>query len=214
MLYTMMENLKERKILTMSENIFSPVQVENFLPNSYQKVLFDLVTQNSFPWYYHESISGIDNLDQFSQDNLQYGFAHIAYSNDEAYEFSKTFYPMIFFIEEKFNIPVEKLLRIRLGLNLRKTDKNVVHGPHVDYQVPHKTLLYYVNDSDGDTIFYDKFFEINDMSKNSVDFSEMKIEKTVSPKQNRAIVFDGLQYHSSSSPSKYVKRIAININFI
>ena len=60
----------------------------------------------------------------------------------------------------------------------------------------HKTILYYFNDSDGDTVFY----------KNK------KIIKRITPVLNSGICFDGSIYHSSSKPIKNIKRLVMNIN--
>ena len=78
--------------------------------------------------------------------------------------------------------------------------------PHVDLATPHKTLIYYVNDSDGDTlIFKERYY-------GKADYSAKTIEKTITPKANRAVIFDGLKYHTGSVPTKN-NRIIINMNF-
>ena len=69
---------------------------------------------------------------------------------------------------------------------------------HVDMDIPHLTILYYVNDSDGDTFFFGK--DIND-----------GISRRITPKKNRAIIFDGLIYHAGSLPTAN-KRVILNFN--
>ena len=61
-----------------------------------------------------------------------------------------------------------------------------------------KTLLYYVNDSDGDTLFFD---------------NDLNITKRVTPKKNRAILFDSNMLHAGANPIKNETRIVINIIF-
>ena len=63
--------------------------------------------------------------------------------------------------------------------------------------------LYYINDSDGDTIIYE-----------GRDKNNLKIANKVSPKKGRIILFDGSQYHSSSYPLKTDKRMVINYNLM
>ena len=53
----------------------------------------------------------------------------------------------------------------------------------------HLALLYYVNDSDGDTIIYENK-------------KTLKIKKTIKPKQGRIVIFDGSYWHSGSQPKK------------
>ena len=67
--------------------------------------------------------------------------------------------------------------------------------PHLD--IVQDVCLYYVNDSDGDTIFYDE--------------NETEV-KRVTPKKGRVVFFDGSYYHSASSPSKNT-RVILNYNF-
>jgi len=69
-------------------------------------------------------------------------------------------------------------------------------------------FLYYVCDSDGDTIIY------NYRSKDENDipyFEDIKELKRVTPKQGRVVVFDGLHWHTAEQPKNNVRCI-ININ--
>jgi ectoine hydroxylase-related dioxygenase (phytanoyl-CoA dioxygenase family) len=76
--------------------------------------------------------------------------------------------------------------------------------PHIDLQydngdpVDHKVLLYYINDSDGPTYFFNEACELQD---------------TVYPKPGRAIIFDGSNIHAASNPVKHPFRMVINIDF-
>jgi len=108
---------------------------------------------------------------------------------------------------KKHGIEVKETLRIKANI-LNKTDKqNHIHPPHVDMTTPHMVLLYYVNDSDGDTIIFHQ--------KHSSDQDPvLTVNRSISPKAGSAIMFDGLTYHSSSSPQYTEERIVININFI
>ena len=79
------------------------------------------------------------------------------------------------------------------------TKLNVHHNVHVDQEFEHIVALYYINDADGDTYFFDE-----------------KDKKTVihreTPKRGRCVVFDGLHtYHASSYPT--VTRMSLNINY-
>ena len=78
----------------------------------------------------------------------------------------------------------------------KKTNYQPIHldKPSKGYM----SLLYYVNDSDGDTIFFDK---------------NIRMIKRVNPKKNRAILFDSNILHAGSNPIKSKKRIVINTIF-
>ena len=69
-----------------------------------------------------------------------------------------------------------------------------------------KTLLYYVNDSDGETFFYDKHFTGEPLGL---------INKTMSvkPKKGRAIIFDSNHLHAGSCPQESKFRMVLNCVF-
>jgi hypothetical protein len=88
--------------------------------------------------------------------------------------------------------------RIKANLLLKnKVDKNKYHTPHFDREGPHWTAIYYVNDSDGDTFFFDE---------------TGKIIERISPEKGKVIVFPGETFHAGSSPIKTAVRSVINMN--
>ena len=58
------------------------------------------------------------------------------------------------------------------------------YSPHTDLPFDHFVVLYYVNNSDGDTVFFDKD----------------AIVKRVSPKRGRVVLFDGNILHGGGIP--------------
>ena len=80
---------------------------------------------------------------------------------------------------------------------------NNINFPHVDAEYPHDVLLYYINDSDGDTII----------------FNEKKgfcgtptIKQTIKPKKGRLVMFNGHHLHAGELPRTNEKRLVLNIN--
>jgi len=122
----------------------------------------------------------------------------------------------IFSHPAKIIAPDKEMVRGRIFLQTPK--ENTESGEfHVDFHDPHYTMLYYVNDTDGDTVFSDikendvehienEFEKFNYVNENS------KIIERVSPKQGRCVFFDGYIYHASSIPTKS-ERFVINYNF-
>ena len=86
---------------------------------------------------------------------------------------------------------------------------DTVDNAHVDLSSPHLVVLYYVMDSDGDTIIYDKKWEKGKEHLNSEKTAKLLIKKRVTPKQGRLVVFDGRYWHTAEQP-KYNKRCVIN----
>ena len=91
------------------------------------------------------------------------------------------------------------MIRSKCNLYTRQTSENP-HFPHRDLDVKHVVLLYYVNDSDGDTIIY------------SNKEHPFQIKFNVESKKGRCLLFDGRYYHSSINPTINSKRININFN--
>lgn len=98
----------------------------------------------------------------------------------------------------RLNIPLSAVFRSRARLTLPRpelSEEDRIDNPHLDYKIPHLVLIYYVNSTDGDTLFY----------------SDNKIVERVSPRRNRCVIFDGSVVHSSST-STLSPRIIINNN--
>ena len=71
--------------------------------------------------------------------------------------------------------------------------------PHVDFDEPGlTTALYYVNDSDGNTVFFDDTYNM--------------VEE-IKPQRGKVVIFDGLTYHASTCPTLTTNRITLNFNY-
>ena len=95
--------------------------------------------------------------------------------------------------------------RIKINLAPKRESNTLYHTPHVDFDQPHWTIIYYVNDSDGPTFFFKQRY---DGTK-----QKLQIEQKVEPRQGRFVLFDGLQYHTSSNPQYNDMRCVINFNY-
>jgi len=114
----------------------------------------------------------------------------------------------------KIDYPLTKLIRIRAGFSTR-TPYTITHDPHVDWETEHMTALYYVNDSDGDTIFYDRVrSQDEDLSYKILEKEQLNESQRITPKADRMVLFDGMNYHSSCTPTETDYRIILNFNFI
>lgn len=181
--------MKEKEIL----------KVCNFLPEQEYLKLFNIVNnENNFPWYFLSTVSGTSL--KGNDENYEFGFSHILYDKNKKSmsEYLNNFRIIEPYLENHFNIKIKDIFRYRLGMNLKISNSPIVHEPHKDFDFNHLTFLYYLNDSDGPTVFYD-------------DNLDKKIE--IVPEKNCGVLFDGTIFHSSSTPSKNIKRIALNLNF-
>jgi hypothetical protein len=80
--------------------------------------------------------------------------------------------------------------------------------PHIDEVFKHFVMVYYVFDSDGDTILY------NEMHDGITNYENKLTElATIKPRAGSAIIFDGRRYHSYTRPVDNDIRGIFNINF-
>ena len=92
-----------------------------------------------------------------------------------------------------------------------KTTNNV-DNLHIDLTYDHLVVLYYVTDSDGDTIIVDKQRE-GTIEEFDAQVQDYNIIHRVTPKQGRAVIFNGKYYHTAEQPSNNIRCI-INFDII
>jgi hypothetical protein len=166
--------------------------LKNIINKSNFIELQKLVFSNTFNWFFvADSAFGGD-----TKDGINYSFFHTALYegeiNSTCYNFVN---PLVLQMKDKFKLNNYKITRLRFGMTT-SYGKKVINKPHIDNEKKHKVILLYINNSDGDTYFY----------KNN------KIIKTITPEENKAVLFDGSVFHSSSKPIKNNRRIVLNIN--
>lgn len=116
--------------------------------------------------------------------------------------------------KEKFDVILTNLMRLHTVFYPTNSNFKPDHfaTPHVDWFKPHTSILYYLNDCDADTFFFDaKINTMEDYSNAST--RKLNIIKRVTPKKNRAVLFDGSILHSASASTKF-KRVTVNLNFV
>ena len=118
--------------------------------------------------------------------------------------------PVLNIAAAKANLVPKKILQARSFMSFpllsgKKRTKTDYHHPHIDMTVPHMVCLYYVNDADGDTFFFDKTRD--DVQLGTYNDTKFKVIKRVTPKKGTAVIFNGNRYHASSSPTKGIRCI-------
>ena len=95
-----------------------------------------------------------------------------------------------------------KVLQGRSFLQFPVKERGEIDLPHIDIcNKIHIVGLYYVMDSDGDTVIYNE-------RKESETYT---IKERVSPKQGRMVIFDGGLFHAAEQPLNSTRCI-INYN--
>jgi hypothetical protein len=198
--------------------------IQDLIPKTYQQDLRNLFIYGDVNWYFHPGTAGI------SEEELKMAKVNsLADANTvERPQFSHSLcidgkicsphysavYPMLYFLEEHTGYRPQKILRIKANFLYKDAlyPNNCYHEPHTDYynndwiSVPKmSSLIYYVDDSDGDTFFFDQY--LKDAGDRPNKFTVAHREH---PRGGNAILFPSNQFHASSSPVVHDKRVVLN----
>jgi len=176
---------------------------------AYLNYLNEFITSNAFDWYYMSSTA---YQKETECKPYNFSFYHLLVNKSEQVSNHwSLFLPLVYELVEKSGVIDHYVARVRLGL-ITKAPYHNVHAPHCDFINEHKTILYYLNESDGDTFFYSNKFKLSDDKKEPYRYETFDVSYQNHYRKNSMILFDGHTYHSSSSPMHHDSRIALNIN--
>jgi hypothetical protein len=107
--------------------------------------------------------------------------------------------PIVNAFIEKTNLSIKDIFFNRAFLQMPLDEKFIKehNGIHIDIPEPHYACVYYVNNSDGDTILYEQTMYNTEFGSKNVELVE---HKRVTPKKGRFVAFDGARYHCSTQP--------------
>ena len=186
------------------------IVIDDFIGLEYQEKIKEelLGLNNNFPWNYSEDVTGAGEYD--SQHRPALGHQYVQFDDDNDISqiesvYHHLFVPMLSKACQHLKMPETEVLQGRsfLQFPLANVDTSIVDTPHIDLDEgwEHIVVLYYVIDSDGDTIIYNERTE-------SPSYTE---KQRVSPKQGRVVIFEGGQYHTAAQPTKGTRCI-VNYN--
>lgn len=174
-----------------------------------QNKIENIFTSTEFPWFFsngtvEEKAAGYkDTLDSDYPNIKEYvQFTHGFYRQEPF--FVSPEYKEIKFLFDNFvkstATKVNDLLRIKANLQTQCnfSTSDFYNTPHRDQPMDHTVVIYYVNDSDGDTLIFD----------------DKQIIKRISPKKGRFVMFNGKYFHAGRHPIISEKRIVLNYNFM
>jgi hypothetical protein len=181
-----------------------PKIIDNSLDTAFVNDVETFLFSNYFPWYFVDNIAmkGLIN-----NHYLQVGFSHVFYGDENKNSYNyENFEQLKTIVTTNMTGTIERartFLHIPVPQEIRTPHDTV----HVDFHHPHTVCLYYVNDSDGDTIIYDKTYNDGDPNQ------PMNVVERISPKKGRVIIFDGSYYHCATPPTSN-PRCIINFNVL
>ena len=170
------------------------MKIQNLLPIDYAIQIKEKIDNLYFPWYYQEFQIRTNN-----NPNQSFGFTHIFFKDQQIT--SNLFYellPLINTFVEKSNIKVKSIYRLQANFLCNQFENKTISKNNIHYDLKDKNFIsfvYYVIDSDGDTIIYN-----NDMTE----------KERANPIMNNCIYFNSNELHKANLPKKHKKRIVIN----
>jgi hypothetical protein len=178
---------------------------DDFLPAKHYDMISKHLLGDQFVWHYNQS-SYLTTPVERNGNCIDYPqLIHRVYYDGAVV--SQNVYDILLPLINR--IAPKKLLRIKCNLNFHDTEMEAdCYGfPHIDtIEDGAKTAIFYVNDSDGDTFWFNEPY--------GIPFDEYTISKRIEPKANRLVVFNSLTMHAGSTPVKSKRRVVINVNYL
>ena len=178
------------------------VVIDNFVPTHVQDEIEQKMNDVSFPW-----IAGASSIGWFNPWQKDY-----TENTPSVYDTPQMCYDNLQDITSLLISPDyfegHELIRAKANLKYR-------YQHFVDHSVPHSdgfgfgvVGLYYVNESDGDTVFFNEKVQHPDD-----DYVTPTIRQRIAPKKGTMVFFHKGLLHAAGNPSKYARRVVINFNF-
>lgn len=187
----------------------SIVVIDDLVPKSLQQEINQIMFGTSFAWYYNSDVT-------YSTTNKGNPAAFHLLKSDNVVNspFYNYFSSIAHLGSSAVNYMHNDIVNARCFLQYPLCDDfvSVKTDPlHVDNTFDHLVVLYYVNDSDGDTIIVDKKYKQGETVDLSVD--DHHVLERVTPKKGRCVIFNGKYYHTATQPRKNM-RCVINFNIV
>ena len=171
--------------------------IEKDYQNKIKDVLIGQVRYNDedFPWYYIDDVTASGDYETQKRGAFVHDYVHYEYGIES--DFHYLFLDLIKASCSKLKIKEVDALQgrsfLQLPTNIKRED---VDSPHTDMQFKHFVMLYYVCDSDGDTIIY---------NEKIISEKGFTVQKKITPKQGRVVLFDGSLYHTAQQPNNNIR---------
>jgi len=161
---------------------------DDFLSAEEHKEIYDVVSSSKFLWQWYPT-----TVSQNHQADSPVFYRMIEGNfDDDMYSEGVVWRKKII---DKLDINVTEVMRTRLNMSYPTLNPPPFNGIHKDAEVTgnFKSILYYLNDADGPTYFFNA------------------VPQIVQPKANRLVMFDADIRHASSQPQTTDRRLVMNI---
>jgi len=173
--------------------------------NDYEKnIINNEILGTEFPFYWHPY--------QIIGDNCPYMRHNIIDRDTQEVrsDIINFFDPIINRFLKKHNISFKKYLRacINLTFPIKNEDIGILH---IDHYVPHSSILIYLNDSDGETIFFDYDYDFSKNEQtNLINLNKnKKILKDIKPEKYKLVYVKDALFHCLRFPKNNIRLISV-----
>jgi len=185
--------------------------IDNLLPSRYADEI-EVFCKSHLQWTYKKYTSYDDPvkdnalIDVNTYDGGQF-ISHIFHKDDTNYPhfFFNTLKPLIWTAQDKApDLCIGGIERVKVNMLMQNETfpDNHYNLAHWDSNNSNYSMIYYVNDSDGDTVLFNEFY--------GDQFDCFTVMERIKPKKNSAIIFDSKRMHASSNPKITSERYVIN----
>jgi len=166
--------------------------IDNFLPlEELKKMQHTMIDSATLPWYWNSDITN-DPTEERGQ------FTHMFYRENmgrsDTFAVVAPILERLFYTESATESSII-IYKAKANLNTKESENNQLGEYHVDYSIPCKTAIFYVNTNNG----YTRFLDSGDI---------------IDSKENRLIVFDSHLKHVGFTCTDEKVRVIININYV
>ena len=187
--------------------------VDDFLSPRYFTRIKNVIMSDNQPWHFNGNISTKNQ----TKDKRSYGFHnHIVKERNILLEDSISYILSGLIHQAQDYCDRDNILRCRLDMVTRTSTEKYQHEPHVDF-TPYKpnliTTIFYIMDSDAETVIFNEKQRALDGNKSDWSDLELTVKKKILPKENRIVFFNGHYIHTGYSPVNYERRVVINTNY-
>lgn len=189
--------------------------IDDIITKEEQDEMFEFVKTTNIEWTFEKNITG-----KYGNNDKKYYPANVLPKiRLKNHPIDELITKIQFNVVEKLNLNFVENYRYKINWTKPLDfEYNPTDLTHVDSYLQHIAMVYYVNDSSGDTYIYDNIEGnnievISKYTHGEIDFNKLNLIKKVEPKMGRVVVFDGSFHHHASYP-KTGDRYIINFNFV
>lgn len=187
---------------------------DDIISDEEQKILNDYVNRSNIEWVSMENITG-----KYGGKKETHKFPAKVHPKHKCKdkEINRIIDSIELNVAKKLNLEFIKNYRWKINWTSPIGEYNPMDLLHYDDISEHIAMVYYINNSTGDTCIYNNIngnnAETYQENFNNVNYNSYSLLDSISPKMGRCLVFDGKLAHLGNYPSNG-DRFIINFNFV